>query len=176
MHTASSTRKEHCKYTRDPETLHKYEHDPLTIFRRFIGVGLSASLEVAGNPDNAVNPSWRDALIDTIITTPWNFTAPWEEMLANQELMTDVLMPKLAELTPDGSAYLNEADFRQPDFKEVFYGANYAKLESIKAKYDPFNLFYAVTAVGSDFWEPQEDGRLCKAKRPGMKISVAQEL
>jgi hypothetical protein len=97
-------------------------------------------------------------------------------MLANQDLMTDVLMPKLAELTPNGSAYLNEADFRQPDFKEVFYGANYAKLDAIKAKYDPFNLFYAVTAVGSDFWEPQEDGRLCKAKRSDVSISRAEDL
>lgn len=97
-------------------------------------------------------------------------------MLASQKLMTEVLMPRLAELTPNGSAYLNEADFRQPDFKEVFYGPNYAKLESIKAKYDPFNLFYAVTAVGSDFWEPQEDGRLCKAKRSDMAISSAEDL
>lgn len=90
--------------------------------------------------------------------------------------MTEVLMPKLAELTPSGSAYLNEADFRQPDFKEVFYGPNYAKLESIKAKYDPFNLFHAVTAVGSDYWEQQEDGRLCKAKRSGMKIPRSEDL
>ena len=51
-----------------------------------------------------------------------------------------------------------------------------ANLESIKAKYDPFNLFYAVTAIGSDFWEPQEDGRLCKAKRSDMAISSAEDL
>ena len=95
-------------------------------------------------------------------------------MLASQKLMTEVLMPKLAELTPNGSAYLNEADFRLPDIKEVFYGTNYAKLESIKAKYDPFNLFYAVTAVGSDFWKPQEDGRLCKANRWDMPICAAE--
>jgi hypothetical protein len=139
------------------------ENTILTIPKQFIGVGLNASLATASNPDNSVNPGWRDALIDTVITTPWNFTAPWEEMVAQQDSMTNVLMPKLAELTPNGSAYLNEADFKQPDFKEVFYGANYAKLESIKKKYDPSNLFYAVTAVGSDFWEPQEDGRLCRA-------------
>lgn len=130
---------------------------------QFIGVALNASLATAGNPDNAVNPGWRDTLIDTVITTPWNFTAPWEDMIANQEQMTDVFMPTLAELTPNGSAYLNEADFRQPDWKDVFYGANYPKLEAIKNKYDPNHLFYAITAVGSDYWEPQEDGRLCKA-------------
>lgn len=130
---------------------------------QFIGVAVNASLATAGHPDNAVNPIWRDTLIDTVITTPWNFTAPWDEMLANQDLMTDVLMPKLAELTPNGAAYLNEADFRQPDWKEVFYGPNYDKLEAIKNKYDPNHLFYAITAVGSDYWEVAEDGRLCKA-------------
>lgn len=130
---------------------------------QFIGTSFNASLATAGHPYNAVNPGWRVNLIDTVITTPWNFTAPWEEMVANQNLMTDVLLPKLAELTPNGSAYLNEADFKQPDWKDVFYGRNYAKLESIKKKYDPKHLFYAVTAVGSDFWEVQEDGRLCKA-------------
>jgi hypothetical protein len=130
---------------------------------QFIGVAANTSLATAGYPDNAVNPGWRDNLIDTVITTPWNFTAPWEDMVANQDLMTDVLMPKLAELTPMGSAYLNEADFRQEDWKDVFYGENYPRLESIKNKYDPNHLFYAVTAVGSDYWEPQEDGRLCKA-------------
>jgi hypothetical protein len=90
--------------------------------------------------------------------------------------MTEVLIPRLAELAPNGSAYLNVADFRQPDYKDVFYGKNYAKLESIKAKYDPFNLFYAVTAVGSDFWKPQEDGRLCKANWPGVLIPAAEDL
>jgi hypothetical protein len=130
---------------------------------QFIGVAANTSLAIAGYPDNAVNPAWRDNLIDTVITTPWNFTAPWEDMLANQDLMTDVLMPKLAELTPNGGAYLNEADFRDRDWKNNYYGVNYPRLEEIKNKYDPNHLFYAVTAVGSDYWEPQEDGRLCKA-------------
>jgi FAD/FMN-containing dehydrogenase len=130
---------------------------------QFIGVAANTSLARAGYPDNAVNPAWRDNLIDTVITTPWNFTGPWEDMLANQDLMTDVLMPKLAELTPNGGAYLNEADFKDPDWKQTYYGVNYPRLLEIKDKYDPDHLFYAVTAVGSDYWEPQEDGRLCKA-------------
>lgn len=130
---------------------------------QFIGVAANTSLARAGHPDNAVNPGWRDNLIDTVITTPWSFTAPWEDMLAYQDLMTDVLIPKLAELTPNGGAYLNEADFRDSDWKSNYYGVNYPRLEEIKNKYDPNHLFYAVTAVGSDYWEPQEDGRLCKA-------------
>jgi hypothetical protein len=85
-------------------------------------------------------------------------------MIANQRLMTDVLIPKLAALTPNGSCYLNEGDFLQPDWQQVFYGSNYDKLLAIKNKYDPNHMFYAVTAVGSEYWEPQpNDGRLCRA-------------
>jgi hypothetical protein len=131
---------------------------------QFIGVGVNASLARAGNPENSVNPGWRNALIDATITTPWNFTAPWEDMLDHQKLMTDILIPKLGELTPNGSCYLNEGDFRQPDFQSVFYGSNYQRLNEIKDKYDPDHIFYAATAVGSEYWVPQEDGRLCKAE------------
>ncbi|KAI5252056.1 FAD binding domain protein [Aureobasidium subglaciale] len=130
---------------------------------QFIGVGVNASLARSGFPENAVNPGWRDALIDTTLTTPWNFTAPWEEMVANKDKMTNLFIPKLAELTPNGSCYLNEGDFQQPNFQEVFYGKNYQKLSEIKDKYDPHHVFYATTAVGSEYWEPQEDGRLCRA-------------
>ena len=128
---------------------------------QFIGVGINASAALSGHPINAVNPAWRSALIDTTLTTPWNFTAPWEEMIANQDLMTDILVPRLAELTPNGSCYLNEGDFRQPDFQSVFYGSNYKELNRIKNKYDPHHMFWAVTAVGSEYWVPQPDGRLC---------------
>ena len=68
-------------------------------------------------------------------------------MIANQELMTDVLIPKLAALTPNGSCYLSEGDFRQPNWQDVFYGSNYNRLNAIKNTYDPHHMFWAITAV-----------------------------
>lgn len=58
---------------------------------------------------------------------------------------------------------LNKADFQDPDWKNNYYGVNYDRLLEIKNKYDPEHLFYALTAVGSDYWEMQPDGRLYKA-------------
>ena len=84
-------------------------------------------------------------------------------MIANQRRMTNDFIPRLAALTPNGACYLNESDFLQPDFKNVFYGKNYDRLLSIKDKYDPNHMFYATTAIGSDYWVQQADGRLCKA-------------
>ncbi|KAJ7880121.1 hypothetical protein B0H13DRAFT_2542387 [Mycena leptocephala] len=133
-------------------------HDINNLGGQFIGVGINVSKAVVGDVHNAVNPGWRDTLIHSVITTPWSFEAPWGEMLANQRLMTNEMLPKLAALTPNGSAYLNEADFRQPDWTSVFYGTNYDDLLAVKNKYDPNHLFYAVTAVGSDYWTIEDDG------------------
>lgn len=100
--------------------------------------------------------------------------------------MTDYWVPQLTALTPGGGCYLNEvsliqsywrfspaqdnaplhlkqADFNQPNWQHTFYGSNYGKLLAIKRVYDPTNLFYATTAVGSEYWKVETDGRLCKA-------------
>jgi hypothetical protein len=127
-----------------------------------VGVGLNAATN--GFPDNSVNVGWRDALIAAAITVPWSFEAPWQEMLDSQDLLTEKAMPRLKQILPGGGhAYMNEGDFQDPDWKRVFYGENYERLEQIKDKYDQNHLLYALTAVGSDKWVPQLDGRLCRA-------------
>lgn len=129
-----------------------------------VGIGLNASLATGGFSDNSVNSGWRDAIIAAAITVPWSFEAPWQEMLDAQDSLTESIMPRLKQILPGGGqAYMNEGDFQDPDWKRVFYGENYERLEQIKDKYDPNHLFYALTAVGSDYWEPQTDGRLCRA-------------
>lgn len=87
-----------------------------------------------------------------------------DTVLAND--MTQTYLPMLERLTPGGGAYLNEADFQQPDYKRVFYGGNYDRLLQIKDKYDPGHIFYAITAVGSDRWYEDETrgGRLCRVE------------
>lgn len=118
---------------------------------------------VSSGANNSVNPEWRQTLIDATVVTPWNDTVPPEAMLAEQDVITNSAIPALATLTPGGGAYLNEGDFRQPDFQSVFYGANYEGLRAVKARYDPNDVFYAVTAVGSEEWVQRGDGRLCRA-------------
>ncbi|OTA53870.1 FAD binding domain-containing protein [Hypoxylon sp. EC38] len=123
--------------------------------------GVSINVTTVPAVPNSVNPVWRTALFNAVVATnydPYNF----EANIAGQQTVTDVFVPKLAELTPDGGAYLNEADFRQPDFQRVFYGNNYDRLLSIKHKYDPYDIFYGPTAVGSESWQVETDGRLCR--------------
>lgn len=72
-------------------------------------------------------------------------------------------MARLEAITPGGGSYINEGDPNQPGFQDAFYGVNYAKLESIKDKYDPDGVFYGRTVVGSERWISELDGRLCRA-------------
>lgn len=101
----------------------------------------------------------RDKL--TAIRT-YNYTSRHID-LSCQDQMTNELIPRLAALSPGGGAYLNEADWKQPDWQYVFYGDNYATLKKIKKKYDPDQVFWARTAVGSENWVQHEDGHLCQA-------------
>lgn len=54
-----------------------------------------------------------------------------------------------------------QPDPYQPNWRYNFCGVNYPRLRSIKAKYDPKDLFYATTAVGSDEYEIDSRGALC---------------
>jgi FAD/FMN-containing dehydrogenase len=84
-------------------------------------------------------------------------------MIALQDKITYEVIPAIEAITPGSGAYMNEADFRQPDWKEDFFGTNYETLLGIKNKWDPKHLFYAITAVGNDAWRVAADGRMCMA-------------
>ncbi|KAJ6124321.1 hypothetical protein N7471_011638 [Penicillium samsonianum] len=140
-----------------------------TIFRNIIektaGFLISAVMVNSSRvayPDNSVNPAWRDALMDVVIGALFDYTDA-DSNVARHQLITDVLMPPLEELTPGSGAYLNEADPNQRDWQQAFYGDNYDSLLEIKRKYDPHNRFYAFKGVGSEAWTVAENGRLCKS-------------
>jgi hypothetical protein len=120
------------------------------------------AMDVSRKPKvpNAVLPEWREALVYFEVQQVWNFSLPFSEMAKQQTILTNEIMPPFQEL--GNGAYMNEADFMNPRWKEEFYGGNYKRLRTVKKKWDPKDLFYATTAVGSDVWEVAEDGRLCR--------------
>ncbi|KAK2061109.1 FAD binding domain-containing protein [Colletotrichum caudatum] len=127
----------------------------------YIGVGLNVS-RFGGDGANAVLPQWRDSIAQVSLTLPWSFEAPFADMVALQDRMTEVVQPVIEAATPGAGAYINEADFQQRDWQETFFGANYPELLRIKNKYDPSGLLYNVAAVGSDAWTVDYDGRMCR--------------
>lgn len=71
-------------------------------------------------------------------------------MVALQQKMTNVYKSQLTALSPESGCYSNEADFLQPNWLPTFYGVNHRRLQSVKRKYDPHDIFYATTAVRSN--------------------------
>lgn len=127
-------------------------------------VGVSLDISSFGGDDaNAVFPAWREAAITIQFATPWNETAPWSEMVADQYTIVDEYIPQLEAITPGGGCYENESSFRQKNWKETFFGSNYDRLLSIKKQWDSNSFFYGLNGVGSDTWDVSESGRMCRA-------------
>lgn len=126
------------------------------------GVSYNLSHSVSSPDDVAVNPQFRRALFSLTLGTPVDYT-DWAATKAAQDKITNDFIPALERITPNGAAYLSEADFQEPNFQQTFYGNNYGRLLDIKRKYDPNDIFYAKTAVGSDKWAENAEGRLCMA-------------
>ncbi|KAF2399612.1 FAD-binding domain-containing protein [Trichodelitschia bisporula] len=100
-------------------------------------------LHKPGPADTAVHPSWRST-----IATLW---VPGDGA-------------GLAELAPKMGSYVNEGAWNASNWQDVFWGANYGRLEKVKEKVDPGFVFYVTPGVGADAWAGNGKGALCKAE------------
>ncbi|KAJ5778831.1 FAD linked oxidase N-terminal [Penicillium paradoxum] len=127
-----------------------------------VAVGVCLNVSSPVNVSNAVSPAFRNAAITMQFGTHWDDTASWSEMVEDQYKITNEFVPQLEALTPGSGCYQNEANFRQPNWKETFFGSNYETLLDVKRRWDPSSFFYALKAVGSDDWSVSESGRMCR--------------
>ncbi|RSL67956.1 hypothetical protein CEP54_003037 [Fusarium duplospermum] len=103
---------------------------------------------------SALNPAWRDASMFAIVGAGWSADSSPAEILATNKKITNDWMERLREVTPGSGGYGNEGDVMEPNFGQSFYGSeNYKRLYALKKKLDPWGVFYAPTAVGSEDWE-----------------------
>ncbi|KAE8179601.1 hypothetical protein CF328_g9428, partial [Tilletia controversa] len=102
--------------------------------------------------DTGVNTAWRSSLWEVILANEFS-TADSQALKDQYAQDAHVAVDPLRALTPGGGCYYNEADVLEEDWKTAFFGANYAKLLSIKQKYDPNNMFIVWKGVG---WEEQQ--------------------
>ncbi|KAM5354711.1 hypothetical protein ACJ41O_001358 [Fusarium nematophilum] len=123
----------------------------------------------SGTPSNSANPAWRDADMFVITGLSWTADSTPKEVEDVNNKITHDIMERLKAVTPGGGGYGNEGDVMDPDFGQSFFGSNYPKLYELKQKIDPYGVFYAPTAVGSedwyitgqDPWVTKQTGRLC---------------
>ncbi|KAK7470125.1 hypothetical protein VKT23_001566 [Stygiomarasmius scandens] len=105
------------------------------------------------DPDSAgLNPAWRKAILHVTVSGGWSDGATVDEIRVVQEQLKEELAV-LENLAPGGGAYFNEASLYEPDPQHTFFGDHYERLEEIKDKYDPSELFIVVEGVGSERWD-----------------------
>ncbi|OTB06057.1 hypothetical protein M426DRAFT_72414 [Hypoxylon sp. CI-4A] len=135
-----------------------------------VGFNIAAAPK-RGYPDNAVNPAWRNAVMHAIMASLWNVTSSEAEMKAASDKLTFDWMQRWRDVSPGAGSYMSEADYIEPNFTQAFFGDKYPKLYRLKQLYDPFGVFYAHTAVGSEDWEmsemilgnlPSQNSKLCR--------------
>ncbi|KAI5856026.1 hypothetical protein BZA05DRAFT_434459 [Tricharina praecox] len=107
--------------------------------------------------DTSVLPAWRKAYVHLIGTG-----------------VGLVKTDSLRTLAPDMGAYVNEASSTNPNWKTDFWGTNYAKLSTIKTKYDPTGVFWATPGINADQWAVK-DGRLCKSTTSSDAVAPAND-
>lgn len=123
-----------------------------------------------GAPESAANPAWREAVMFGIFGGMWTDDMSEEEIGEFNTKITHDWMERLRKISPGSGGYLNEGDVMEPDFAQAFYGDSYERLLSIKSKIDPWDVFWAPTAVGSEAWHitdqnewlTTQTGRLCR--------------
>ncbi|KAI0172769.1 FAD-binding domain-containing protein [Hypoxylon sp. FL1284] len=114
------------------------------------------------DPFTGMNPAWRRASYGLvgIRVVPLNTT------VAQRSAIDEDMLAKgaaLSDFAPGTGAYLNEADRNDPNYIENFYGDFYDDHLATKNKYDPDNIFYCATCVGSEGYVERPDGPLCRA-------------
>ncbi|VUC29520.1 unnamed protein product [Clonostachys rosea] len=111
---------------------------------------------------NAVLPAWKDALYTMSVGVQISPDLSSAELAVVQQQVNkwqDLFRP----LRPGGGAYVSEATFDNPNWKEDYFGRNYDRLLEIKMKYDPNFALWQHISVGADaYWKVTEAGRLCR--------------
>ncbi|KAL4929863.1 FAD-dependent oxidoreductase [Aspergillus undulatus] len=121
---------------------------------------LPESDKPGGPGASSMTPAWRTGVWHTIHLRPFA-----DNTISDSDAVRDIFqtshdtMNSLRQLTPNGGAYVNEADPFEADPVKTFWGeANYARLLKIKEQVDPANLLTVHQGVG---WDSGDERYAC---------------
>jgi hypothetical protein len=78
-------------------------------------------------------------------------------------VLIGLAMNELGKIAPAGGAYVAESSYFQKDWQTAYWGENYARLLSIKQRYDPQGLFFVRHGVGSEHWSDDGFARIAES-------------
>jgi hypothetical protein len=141
--------------------------DALFAASRFKTVGLhfnkglagATSNAIAATQDTATNPKVCDAFALVIIADgempayPGFPRGAVDEQKARKDARTiDLAAAELRRIAPQSGSYVSESNYFNPNWQTDYWGTNYPRLQTVKAKYDPAGLFFVHNGVGSEAW------------------------
>jgi FAD/FMN-containing dehydrogenase len=125
------------------------------------GLAGAPAEEIAAARDTATNPAVLSAFALVIIAggaPPVYPDIPGHEpdvtTARQNEMKIGQAMTELRKIIPKAGTYLSESNYFEESWQESFWGPNYARLKTIKEKYDPTGLFFIHHGVGSEIWTP----------------------
>ncbi|KAJ9612185.1 hypothetical protein H2200_003782 [Cladophialophora chaetospira] len=130
-------------------------------FNEIGAVGGGAVLSTP-DPYSGINPAWRQTYVMNIVARGYLDTTNYTTAQAIHHDITYVKGRAMTALAPNTGSYMNEGDYQDPNYLKNYYGNALPQLRAAKAKYDPNGTFYCPTCVGSDQWEQQPSGKLCR--------------
>ena len=122
------------------------------------GLGGAPREAVDAARDTATNPAVLDAFALAIVADAGGgypgVRGHEPDLEAARESRKQVhrCMNELREVAPKGGSYVSESNFFEEDWQHYYWGSNYARLASVKKKYDPTGLFFVHNGVGSEGW------------------------
>jgi FAD/FMN-containing dehydrogenase len=132
-------------------------------------VGIHFNKGLAGAPtdvlaearDTAMNPDALDAFGLVIVATggPPPYLHIPDHLYDDHEARANAAAVAQAAaairtVAPNGGSYVSESDYFNRNWRDAFWGSNYARLARAKRKYDPNGLFIVHHGVGSEGWSP----------------------
>jgi FAD/FMN-containing dehydrogenase len=131
------------------------------------GLAGAPPAELAAAKDTAMNPAVLDAFALAIIAgsgLPAFPGVPGHEpdVAAGRRDAATIhqAADELLKVVGRTGSYLSESNFFERDWKQSFWGSNYARLAAVKQQYDPDGLFFIHHGVGSDEWSADGFDRL----------------
>jgi FAD/FMN-containing dehydrogenase len=142
---------------------------------RHWGVSLHVNKGLAGAPAEAIDAA-RDTAMNPIVVDAFALIISGAEgppaypgipghdpdlpTARKHAAAVDRAMTDVRKLLPKVGSYVSESNFFDTAWQESFWGSNYARLLTVKNKYDPDGLFFAHHGVGSERWSADGFTRL----------------
>lgn len=122
---------------------------------------IAASRDTATNP--AVLSAFALALIGSFGPPAYPGIPGYAPDIADARAEAAIVgkaMGELRKVAPEPASYVSESNFFEKGWQHSYWGANYPRLQAVKAKYDPNGLFFVHNGVGSEEWSADGFTRL----------------